>query len=140
MLISSVRTVPIANPSAVNYGSVTNVSDSAKQIKHELDCDQEAPDVAKEELQVLDQLIVDDAERRLSSGANLTEISPTTEDLVPGQLNSGQLLHEEMVSVKKELDTTNDTVNAEMIQVLFACSRYDCVVRTAGVRYSLRGG
>jgi hypothetical protein len=135
ILISTVRTVPIANSSALNYGPLTNASDSAKEAEHELQCNNEATDVAKEALQVLDQLIIEDAELRLSSGTNFTEMSPTTDDLVPSQL-----MPEEMTQVKKELDTISDTVDAEIFQVQFASFSETSVVRILGVRYCLRGG
>ena len=85
-LVTAIRTAPITDSSALSYGPLTAVTDSAKQIKHEMDWNKPAKAVATEELQVLDQLIIDDADRRLSPGTNLTEVSPTTEDVVPGQL------------------------------------------------------
>jgi hypothetical protein len=99
-----------------NYDSLTNVTDSAKQIKHELEWNKAAKAVATEELQVLDQLIIDDADRRLSSGTNFTEMSPTTEDMFPGQL-----MFEEITEASKGLGTASNTADAEIIQVQFAC-------------------
>jgi len=111
-LVSAIRTAPVTDSSGLNYGSPTNVTDGAKQIKHELEWNNAAKAVATEELQVLDQLIIDDADRRLSPGTNLTEMSPTTEDLVPGQI-----MFEEITQASKGLGTTSGTADAEMIQV-----------------------
>ena len=112
LLVTAMRTAPITDTSALNYSSLTNVTDSAKPIEHELEWNKAAKTVATEELQVLDQLIIDDADRRLPSGTNLTEISPTTEDVVPGQL-----MFEEITQASKGLGTTSDTADAEIIQV-----------------------
>lgn len=116
-LVTAIRTAPITDPSALNYGSLTNVTDSAKQIKHELEWNKAAKAVATE-LQVLDQLIIDDAYRRLSSGTNLTEMSPTTEDVLPGQV-----MFEAITQASKEPGNTGNTADAEIIQVQFACLR-----------------
>jgi len=115
-LVSAIRTAPITDSSALSYGSLTTVTDSAKQIKDELEWNKPAKTVATEELQVLDQLIIDDADRRVSPGANLTEVSPTTEDVVPGQL-----MFAEITPASKGLGTTSDTADADIIQVQFAC-------------------
>jgi hypothetical protein len=117
-LVSAIRTAPVTDSPALNYGSLTNVTDTAKQIKHELDWNKAAKAVATEELQVLDQLIIDDADRRPSSGTNLTEMSPTTEDVIPGQL-----VFEEVTQASKGLRTTSDTADTGIIQVQFACFR-----------------
>jgi len=111
-LITAIRTAPITDSSVLNYGTLTNVTDSAKQIKHELERNKAAKAVATEELQVLDQLINDDADIHLSSGTNLTEMSPTTVDVVPGQP-----MFEEMAQASKGLGTTSGTGDAEIIQV-----------------------
>jgi len=116
LLVTATRTAPITDSSTLNYGSLTNVTDSAKQIQHELEWNKAAKAVATEELQVLDQLIIDEADRRLSSGTNLTEMSPTMEDAVPGQL-----MFEDITQANKGLGTTGDTADAEIIQVQFAC-------------------
>jgi hypothetical protein len=121
-LVTAIRTAPITDSSALNYGSLTNVTDSAKQIKHELEWNKAAKAVATEELQVLDQLIIDDADRRLSSGTNLTETS-TTEDVVPGQL-----MFEEITQASKGLGTTSDIEDAEIIQVHFTFTLPCCIV------------
>jgi len=117
-LLTATRTAPITDSPSLNNGSLTNATDSAKQIKHELEWNKAAKAVATEELQVLDQLIIDDVDRRLSSGTNLTEMSPTTEDVVPGQL-----MFEEITQASKALGTTGDTADAEIIQVRFAYLR-----------------
>ena len=116
ILVTAVRTTPVANSSALDYGSLTNLNDSAKQIEHELEWTKAAKDVAKEELQVLDHLIIDDAVRRLSSGTNHTETSPAMEDVVPGRL-----MFEEVTQASKGVGTTSDTADAAIIQVQFAC-------------------
>ena len=125
-LVTAIQTAPITDSSALNYDSLTNVTDSAKKIKHELEWNKAAKAVATEELQVLEQLIIDDADRRLSSGTNLTEMSPTTEDVV-----AGQLMFEEITEASKGLGTTSDTADAEIIQVQL---RYNFVVRIVGGR------
>jgi hypothetical protein len=118
LLVTAIRTAPITDSSALNYGSLKNLTDSAKQIQHELEWNKATKAVATEELQVLDQLIIDDADRRLSSGTNLTEMSPTMEEVVPGQL-----MFEEITQASKGLGTTSDTSDVEIIQVQFACLR-----------------
>jgi hypothetical protein len=114
-LVTAIQTAPITDSPSLNNGSLTNATDGAKQIKHELEWSKAAKAVATEELQVLDQLIIDDADSRLSSGTNFTEISATTEDVVPGQL-----MFEAVTQASKGLGTTGDTADAEIIQVRFA--------------------
>ena len=112
-LVTVIRTAPITDSSGLNYGSLTNVTDSAKQIRHELEWNKAAKAVATEELQGLDQLIIDDADRRLSPDTNLTEMSPTTEDVVSGQ----RMFEEEITQASKVLGTTGDTADAQILQV-----------------------
>jgi hypothetical protein len=121
ILVSSVESVPIANSSSLNYGFVTNVSDSAEQIKHEIEWDMESTDVAEEELQVLGQTVDDETERLLSSSTNVTEVSPATEILVLGQLNRGQVEVEDVTVVSKELESGGGAEDSEVIEVQSAC-------------------
>jgi hypothetical protein len=118
LLVTAIRTAPITDSAAFDNSSLTKATDSANHINHELGWNKSAKAVATEELQVLDQLIIDDADRRLSSGTNLTEMSPTTEDVV-----SGQLMFEAITQASKGLGTTGHTADAEIIQVRFAYLR-----------------
>jgi hypothetical protein len=111
-LVTAVQTAPVTDPSALKFDPLTNLTDSEKQIKHEMDWTKTAKAVATEELQVLDQLIIDDADRRLSSGANFTETSAAVEGVYPGHL-----LLEEVTQASKGLDTTSGTADVEVIQV-----------------------
>jgi hypothetical protein len=127
ILTSSVRTAPTANSeSRLHLNFLPKVSDSEEQMIQELGGNKTA-ELTKDELQVLDELILDEADGLLSSGANLLEVSPTTEDLVPDQPNNTRVDFEEVTAFSKDLDFGGATVDAELMQVLTVLKSFVCI-------------
>lgn len=119
ILTNSVRTAPIEKSAlGLDFDFLPNVSDNGEQIKQEVEGNTKKAELTKDRLQVLDELILDDADGLLSSGSNLLEVSPTTEDLVPAQPNNPKADYEEVTAVSKDLDLVGATVDAELIQVV----------------------
>jgi hypothetical protein len=119
ILTSSVRTVPVANtPSGLNLSLLANASEEQEQVKPRLEWSKKETEVTKEGLQVLDQVILGDADDLLSSGAaNLPETFPTAGNLVPGQTNSAGVELQEVTGVGEDVGRTGDAVDADLMQV-----------------------
>lgn len=119
MLTSSVRTVPIANgASGRSFDLLANASDEQERMKPQQEWSNKETEVTEEGLQVLDHVILGDADDLLSSGAaNLPETFPTAENLVPGQTDRSRVELQEVHRVGEDVGRTGDETDAELMQV-----------------------
>ncbi|XP_069679294.1 uncharacterized protein [Periplaneta americana] len=110
--------LPLASTaSGIRFDFLSNVSDNEEQMKQKLQEGKKAKEAANEGLQVLDQLILDEAGGLLSSYASIPETSPTTEDFVAGQVNTGRVELEEVSPVSKDVDHMGSSLgDAELMQ------------------------
>jgi hypothetical protein len=125
ILTSSVLTVPIANrASGPNFHLLANGSDGEEQTISQFQWSQKEAEVTKARMQVLDHLILGDADDLLSSGAaNLPDSFPTAESLVPGQTDSATVQLQEATGTREDVGHTGDQGNADLMQVCAVCSR-----------------
>lgn len=119
ILTSVVRTVPLGNTaSGLNFDLLANVSDEQEQVKPQLEWSKKETEVTKRGLQLLDHVILGDADDLLSSGAaSLPETFPTAENLVPGQTDNAGVELQEVTGVDEDVGRTGDEVDAELMQV-----------------------
>jgi hypothetical protein len=119
LLTSSVRAVPIANSaSGLSFDLLANASDEQEQMKPQLEWSSKEAEVTKEGLQVLDHVILGDADDLLSSGAaNLPETFPTAENLVPGHTDGSRFELQEVTRVGEDVGRTGVETVAELMQV-----------------------
>jgi hypothetical protein len=119
ILTSSVRAVPVANrASGINFDLLANASDEQGQKKQQLEWRNKEIDVPKEGLQLLDHVILGDADDLLSSGAaNLPETFPTTENLIPGHTDGARVELQEVTRIGEDVGRTGDETDAELMQV-----------------------
>jgi hypothetical protein len=111
--------VPIANTaSGLDLDLLANGSDEQEQRKPQLEWSKKETEVTKGGLQVLDHVILGDADDLLSSGAaSVPETFPTAENLVPGQTDSAGVELQEVTGVGKDVGRSGEEVDAELMQV-----------------------
>jgi hypothetical protein len=118
ILTISVRSAPIASTAShLHISFLPNVSYNEEQMKQELEGNKKTAELTKDGLHVLDELILGETDGLFSSGANLLDVSPTTDDLVPGQPKSTRVDFEEVTPVSKDPYLPGDTADAELLQV-----------------------
>lgn len=100
---------------AIHFNFVPNDGDKFSFTK-------KTKETLAESLQVFDHLILDDSGSLVfgsnpGDGISVPEVLPTSEDLAPGQLNSGKVEFEEITSINREDGHLGNIPEAEILQV-----------------------
>jgi hypothetical protein len=141
IVTSSVWSASIANrASAPNFDLLANGSVKEEQMMSQIEWSKKESQVTKERLHVVDQLLLDDADEPLSSGAtNLPETFPTAENVAPGRTDSTRFRLQEVTGARHDASGIGDEGDTGLMQVQSVDFRRYSFMRTEVIRHCAGG-